>query len=250
MEKHSPVRHTTGGPMTDERTIPALPCVSLSETFEFYRLLGFEVTYQQASPNPYGVVRRGDCELHFFGLKGLKPQDAYSTCLVIVPEVERLHQVFADGLRKGYGKLPITGFPRITRMRKGQGRFTIVDPSGNSVIFIKQEQPGAEKEQPEQGERSRLAKATDTAARLRDSRGDDVAAARVLDVALARKDPVPPAERARALAARAELAVVLGEPERLRALRAELAQIPLPDEDRERLHDELQAADKLERSQS
>ena len=50
---------------------------------------------------------------------------------------------------------------------------------------------------------------------------DDAGAAKVLDVALARKDPAPPAERARALATRAELAVALGDTERLRALRAE-----------------------------
>src|SRR5262245_47352294 len=188
----SPSVDETGvrGPRTDEQTVPALPCVSLSETFDFYRLLGFEVIYQQASPNPYGVVRRGGYELHFFGLKGLKPEEAYSTCLVIVPEVERLHQTFADGLRQGYGKLPVAGFPRITRMRKGQGRFTVVDPSGNSVIFIKRDGPSAEAEEaPQRADRSRLARAMDTAARLRDSKGDDAGAAKVLDVALARKDP-------------------------------------------------------------
>src|SRR6476469_8939826 len=114
--------------MTDERTIPALPCVSLGETFAFYRLLGFEVTYQQASPNPYGVVRRGGCELHFFGMKGLKPSAGYSTCLVIVAHVESLHATYAEGLRVGYGRLPVAGFTRITRMRKGQSRFTVVDP--------------------------------------------------------------------------------------------------------------------------
>src|SRR5262249_7321426 len=61
----------TGGHM-EERTIPALPCISLTEALDFYGLLGFEVTYQQKSPNPYGVIRRGGCELHLFGLKGLK----------------------------------------------------------------------------------------------------------------------------------------------------------------------------------
>src|SRR5262249_48030664 len=152
--------------------------------------------------------------------------------------------------RKGYGKLPVAGFPRITRMRKGQGRFTVVDPSGNSVIFIKRDRPSTENEEtPERADRSRLAWALDTATRLRDFKGDDAGAAKVLEVALARKAPAPPAERARALAARAELAVALGDTERLPALRAELQQLALSDDDRERLRDELQAADELERSQ-
>src|SRR5262245_46334495 len=166
--------------MSDECTIPALPCVTLAETFDFYRLLGFEVTYQQSSPNPYGVVKRGGCELHFFGLKGLKPASAYSTCLVIVGDVESLHATFAEGLRRGYGRLPITGFPRITRMRKGQSRFTVVDPSGNSVIFIRRDEP---QEKPYEG-LSALAKAIEAAGYLRDSKNDEAAAAKVLDVAL------------------------------------------------------------------
>jgi len=79
--------------MATETTIPLLPCVSLDETLDFYRALGFEMTYQQARPNPYAVVRRGGFELHFFGLKGLEPASAYSTCLVAVPEVEPLHRI-------------------------------------------------------------------------------------------------------------------------------------------------------------
>ncbi|HYH95110.1 hypothetical protein [Hyalangium sp.] len=237
--------------MTHETMIPALPCVSISETLDFYRLLNFEVTYQQASPNPYAATRRkGGGELHFFGLKGLKPAEAFSTCLVIVEEVEGLHQTFAAALRGVYGKIPIAGVPRITRMKKGQSRFTVVDPSGNSLIFIRRDEPGGDGEaRPEQGARSRLAKAIDAAARLRDYKGDDAAAAKVLDVALGRNEPAAPIERARALAARAELAVALGDQERSRALRAELQQIPLSEAERERLRDELQAAEELEKSQ-
>jgi hypothetical protein len=232
--------------MSDERTIPALPCVSLSEAFDFYKLLGFEVTYQQSSPNPYGVIRRGGCELHLFGLKGLKPEAGYSTCLVIVPDVERLHQTFAEGLRGGYGKLPIAGFPRITRMRKGQKRFTVVDPSGNSIIFFIR---GDAEEERRDEKLSGLRRAIETAGILRDSKGSDAMAAKVLDVALARYQDATPAERARALAARAELAVALGDAERLAAVRSELQQLPLSDSERESLRDELQAADELERSQ-
>jgi catechol 2,3-dioxygenase-like lactoylglutathione lyase family enzyme len=230
--------------MTDATTIPCLPCVSMAETLDFYRALGFEVTYQQDSPNEYAVVHRGGCDLHFFGLKGLKPEEAYSTCLVAVSEVEPLHEEFSAGLRAKYGKFPVAGFPRITRFRKGQGRFTVVDPSGNSVIYIRRDEPdvgGGEYEK-----LSALAKAVEAAAYLRDSKGDDKAAAKVLDVALGRYKDAAPLDRARALAARAELAVAMGDAEKLRMARAELQQIPLSDEERERYRRELQAADVLE----
>ena len=69
-------------------TIPALPCISLDDSLEFWQSLGYEVTYRQKAPNAYGIIRYDDYELHLFGLKQLRPEDNYSTCLVIVPEVE------------------------------------------------------------------------------------------------------------------------------------------------------------------
>lgn len=236
--------------MSGATTIPLLPCVSLAETLDFYRALGFEVTYQQTSPNPYAVVRRTDFELHFFGLKALEPSTAFSTCLVVMPEVETLHAAFAEALRRTLGRLPVSGIPRLTRMKPGQGRFTLVDLSGNSLIFVRRQKAGAEEpyDAPPGAEpQSRLQKALAAAARLRDFKTDDVAAAKVLDVALARNEPAAPVDRARALAARAELAVALGDDERARALHAELRQLPLSREERERFRVELSAAEDLER---
>lgn len=207
----------------DGITIPALPCVTLEGTLPFWQILGFEVTSQQKAPNPYAVVRRGNYELHFFGLKGLNPAENFTTCLVIVPEVEQLHQTFAGNLREALGKVPGAGFPRITRMRPGQSRFTVTDPAGNSVIFIKQgpedEEAAEAYKQPGQ---TPLERALNTAARLRDFKNDDAAAARVLDNALARHPDAAPAERARVLVARIELAEAMGDVERAAALYAEL----------------------------
>ncbi|WP_437739112.1 hypothetical protein WMF39_25560 [Sorangium sp. So ce1504] len=236
--------------MSEAMTIPVLPCVSLPETLAFYGALGFEVTHQQTAPNVYAATRRGEVHLHFVGLKGLDPRQAYSTCLVIVPEVERLHETFAEGLRRAYGKLPISGLPRISRMKKGQSRFTVVDVAGNSVIFIRRDAPD-DYDEGAAGSRSdsRLGKALRAAARLRDFRNDDAAAAKVLDVALARKGPDDPLERARALAARLELAVALGEQARARALRDEIGEAPLSDEERALLRPQLDAVDAFERSQ-
>ncbi|WP_437790405.1 hypothetical protein [Sorangium sp. So ce693] len=236
--------------MSEAMTIPVLPCVSLPETLAFYGALGFEVTHQQKAPYVYAATQRGEVQLHFMGLKGLDPTQAYSTCLVIVPEVERLHETFAEGLRRAYGKLPISGLPRISRMKKGQSRFRVVDVAGNSVIFIRRDAPNDDDEGAA-GSRSgsRLGKALRAAARLRDFKNDDAAAAKVLDVALARKGADDPLERARALAARLELAVALGEQARARALRDEIDAAPLSGEERAQLQPQLDAVDALDRSQ-
>jgi catechol 2,3-dioxygenase-like lactoylglutathione lyase family enzyme len=226
-------------------SIPVLPCASLDETLDFYRLLGFETTYRQASPNPYAVAQRDGAQLHFAGVKGLDPARAYTTCLFIVPEVERLHQGFAEGLRAAYGRLPVAGVPRISRMRPGQSRFTVVDPAGNSVIFIRRDAPDDYDEGPGPAPTSPLARALRAAARLRDFKNDDRAAAKVLEVALARAVSSPPLERARALAALAELSAALGDEPRLASSLAELRQVPLPDDERARHRDELEAAERL-----
>ena len=231
--------------MTDATTIPCLPCVSMAESLDFYRALLFEVTYQQKAPNEYAVVRQGGCEIHLFGLKGLKAENGYSTCCVIVSEVEPVHRAFSDALRQKYRKLPIAGYPRITRFKAGQTRFTVTDPSGNSIIFAKRTAHEGDSGS-SRAALTGLPKAIDTAAKLRDESGDDESAAKVLDVALDRYRGAPALDRARALAARAELAVALGETERLRALREELQQVPISDEDREKYRHEFEAAELLE----
>ncbi len=235
--------------MTAAMMIPVLPCVSLDETLAFYAALGFEVSHQQTSPNAYAATHRGDIHLHFMGMKGIDPDTAYTTCLAIVPEVEQLHATFAAGLRQVYGRVPVAGRPRISRMKKGQSRFTIVDVAGNSVIYIRRGAPddydeGQSGSEPGSKPGSRLATALRAAARLRDFRNDDHAAARVLDAALARSDAGSPFERARALAARAEIAAAGDDPARVAAARAEIAGLALSDDDRARLQPELDAIDR------
>jgi hypothetical protein len=226
--------------------IPVLPCASLPDTLAFYRALGFEVTHEQTRPYTYGATRRGDMHVHFTGARRHDPNSGGGTCLVIVPEVEPLHATFAAALRRTYGKLPVTGVPRITRMKPGQSRFTVVDVAGNSLVFIKQGAP-AEDEDVEAAitrrpDESRMAHALRFAARLRDFKNDDAAAAKVLDTALARDEPCAPLERARALEARLELAVALAQPDRAGSLRAELSALPLAPEERAQLQAEVERA--------
>ena len=228
--------------MSQATTIPVLPCISMPETLKFYQALGFEVTHQQTSPNVYAATQRGDVNVHFMGMKNLDPASAYSTCLVMVPEVESLHRTFAEGLRRTYGKLPTSGVPRISRMKTGQSRFTVVDIAGNSLIFIRR---GATDDYDEgerdRGSESRLERALRSAARLRDFKNDDASAAKVLDVALAREPGAPAGERARVLVARLEIAVALEDRARADALRLEIHELPLSEEERGAVQAQLDA---------
>ncbi|AKU93627.1 hypothetical protein AKJ09_00291 [Labilithrix luteola] len=227
-------------------TIPVLPCIDLDETLAFYRLLGFVVTHQQTRPNVYAALHREGAHLHFAGVKGIDPKKAFSTCLMIVPEVEELHALFADALRGAYGKIPVAGVPRISRMRKGQSRFTVVDPSGNSVIVIRRDGEAKDATKPSSKPLSRLGRALEQAILLRDFKNDDVGAAKVLDVALSKSEPCAPIERARALAARTELALAAGDRALARSLRNELSRLELTRAERAAISEELSAADRLE----
>jgi catechol 2,3-dioxygenase-like lactoylglutathione lyase family enzyme len=233
--------------MSAVTTIPCLPCIDMPTTLTFYEGLGFRVTYQQKAPYSYGIVRRDDWELHLFGLKGLKAEENYTTALVIVPEVEQLHATCAEMLRAVYNKLPIRGFPHITRMRPGQGRFTIVDPNGNSVIYIKRtaNEKDLNTEANDIKAQSPLTKALAIAARLRDSKNDDRAAAKHLDVVLAKHPDAPVLERARVIAARAELAVALDEKAKTKQLLKELKELPLTKADCKKYADEFMTAERL-----
>lgn len=238
--------------MATDTLIPILPCLELEETLTFYRALGFEVTHEQTWPYQFGSVHRRGVDVYFHRFKGRKVDPAKSTgaCVVLVDEVESLHQGFVDGLRRAYGRLPVRDIPRIGRCWKGQTRFGVVDPAGNTITFIRRDEDAAAAYEwmSGQAETSHLAQALGSAYNLRVFQNNDSGAARVLDVALRKDEPAPAIDRARALAARAELAVALGETERGRALRDELQQVTLSDEEREPFRDELEAADRLARA--
>ena len=236
--------------MNDESAIPVFPCASPDETLEFYQTLGFEVTHRQVKPYVYLAVKRGGFDLHFTGGGTPDPEGNAGLCLVMVKEVEPYHRAFAEALKGKLGRVPTAGLPRITRLRKGQSRFTVVDPTGNSLIFIARDEP--EYEHPDKEEWAKLSpmeRALETAANFRDMRGMDASAAKTLDLALRRNPAAAPIERARVLAARVELAVAMGDAERAQSARTELEAIPLTDSERERYRDELQAVDAIERLQ-
>jgi hypothetical protein len=234
--------------MAGEVTVPLLPCGSIDEIAEFYRVLGFEQKYRQVRPNPYVALQREDLSLHFFGMPDFDPQQSYGSCLVYVPDTGVLYQAFAAGMRAAYGKLLVSGIPRMTRPRKrkntgGLAGFTVVDPGGNWIRIF----PSAEKADDAEPAPGKLAKTLQNAIVLGESKGDDRQAARILDATLAREqDSAPVVDLVEALVYRAELALRLNDGEHADALLARVRETALDDSDREKLADALANAQDLE----
>ncbi|MFI5775589.1 glyoxalase [Nocardia sp. NPDC051570] len=228
--------------------VPVLWSGDLSETLEFYRTLGYTVTYENTRPYTYGIVIRDGSELHFG--RSPRPIDAaavaYVGCVVFVEEVEDLHAEFSAALRTRYGRIPAQGVPRITRCRPGQSRFTVVDPVGNSVTYIRRGEPDVEYG----GSKSLtgLARVLDHAHILRDFKTDDRAAARVLETGLRRYAlEASVLDRARAMAMLAELSLVTDDSERANELRREIDTLDLSGDDRTVIAAELRTVGDLER---
>ncbi len=235
--------------MSGEKTIPALPCASLDETLAFYVAMGFEITYQQTRPNAYGCVKRGDIDLHFFGMKGVDPANSYSTCLVIIEDADLLYQAFAAGLRQHFGKLPSAGIPRITKPSNhnaaGDYRFNVVDPGGNYIRFI---QPGSARssEAPADQTPSKFGRTLRAAQLLVNAKGDFQAAADMLDKALeAEITGAAVVEQFQALVLRSETAVNLKDHTTAKAMLNRAQAIMLTPEERAAVEREEQLANEL-----
>jgi catechol 2,3-dioxygenase-like lactoylglutathione lyase family enzyme len=231
-----------------ERMIPLLPCRSIDDQLAFYEALGFSVTYRQKAPNVYAAVQRGGIELHFFVMKGYDPAGSYSTCYVLVTEIDALYAAFRAGLKRTLGRIPTRGIPRIgvlKDMSYGVRQFLMTDPGGN-IIRIGQpiEAPAARTD----GPATRLEKALAAAVLLADSKGDPETAGRVLDGALAVTADAPPATLVRARTLRADAAHAMGDDALAAALLDHVAHATLADDERAGLADELARANDLRRT--
>jgi len=211
------------------RAVPMLPCGPLNETLDFYRALGFDVVERQERPYTYAAMRRDDIDLHVYGMPDWDPEKSHSTCLIVVDDTEALWAEWAAGLRKRYGRVPLTGLPRMTRPRRranagGASGFSVVDPNGNWIgVFPDRTPPAAEPG-------SRLARAVENAVVLADSKDDLGQALKVLVGAERRADDdTPPQDRLAALALLAELQVRAGAPDDARATLARLDALPVED---------------------
>ncbi|WP_433465500.1 bleomycin resistance protein [Spirillospora sp. CA-128828] len=229
-----------------EKAIPIFPCRSITATWEFYRVLGFEQTTWQTSPNPYLAVRRGDVELQFFGRKKHDPAASMNMCYITTTEVDALYESFRSGLRQALGRIPTRGLPRLSALRDmsyGVRQFLLGDPDG---LQLRVGQPISDDPRHVPIPKEPVARAFHMAALLGDSKGDHRAGARILDHLLASGEPLSPSDRLKALVLRADMAVHLDELPRARALMAEARAIDIPDtadlsDDLQRLAD-LEAA--------
>lgn len=236
-----------GGIRPNETTVPLLHCVAPEQTLEFYQALGFEVTYKQLKPYLYLAVRWSGFELHF------GPTPSYvdpalensGGALVMVDSVAPYHAAFTEAMRAAYGKVLAKGRPRMTRYRPGATRFTIIDPSGNSIVFIQRDEPeelqyGGSKEL--QG----VARALDNARVFREFKNDDRAAVRTLVSALRRhSDTATATERALAMANLIELHIALDEPDKVREWTGRLREVELTEAERAQVERELGNVDRL-----
>ncbi|GAA2448117.1 bleomycin resistance protein [Streptomyces lavendulocolor] len=223
-----------------EKTIPILPCRTLQPVLDFYTALGFEVTFQQKSPNPYAVVERGGLQLQFFGMKQYEPTASYSTCYVLTDDVDGLHEAFRAGLKAAYGKVPTRGLPRIGAVSDtshGMRQFLLTDPGGNCLRVGR---PTGAEQHHRPAPRETFARALHFAALFADSRDDPAGAAKVLDRALDLEDEHPtPVQLVRLLALRADVASRLGDDATAASALARAEAVGLTEEQRRSLHDDL-----------
>lgn len=230
-------------PETNDRSyaIPLLPCTSINETENFYKALGAVVTYKQKIPNNYIAFRLNELEIHFFALKQLAPASNYSTCYLIVKEIDHFYATCRAGLKALYNKVPLKGYPRINPLKDipvyGVRQFLIVDPSGNyirvgqpiqkanSLVFTENNTA------PVTG--TPLAKVYELGSRLADAHGDFETAARELDKALAAPDTSDKLNLLKVLILRADVALRLADTARFNELVGAAGELLLSFDDNE-----------------
>lgn len=183
-------------------------------------------------PYLYLAFRWRGMELHYGRASATVDPALENTggCLVMVDTVAPYHAVFTEAMRRTYGRVLVKGLPRMTRFRTGASRFTVMDPSGNSIVFIQRGEPDLE-----YGGSQRLrglARVLDNVRILRDFKNDDRAAFRALNSGLRRHGDGPVVEQAVALAVLIELSTTLGELERVPLWGARLRQLDLTEEER------------------
>ncbi|MCP3760754.1 VOC family protein [Streptomyces sp. TBY4] len=226
-----------------EKLAAILPCGSISETVDFYKAIGFEVTFLQERPYGYAVVQHGEVELQFMAIKGFVPAESYGACYITTDDVDGLYAKFRGGLKGELGKIPTRGLPRIGPLKDttyGVRQFIMADPGGNSIRIG---QPISDDGHHSPVPKERVAKALHMASLLGDSKEDYPAAAKILDRLLS--TDVPAAARVKALILRAAMAAHLDDTPLAARLLSEADQIPLSASDRASLADDLLRAEDL-----
>lgn len=236
------------GVQPNETAVPMLLCVAPEETLTFWRALGFAVTYEQTKPYLYLAFRWRGFDLHYGRASSNVDPSLENTggCLVMVDTVAPYHEAFTAAMRQTYGKVLAKGLPRITRYRPGASRFTVMDPSGNSIIFIQRDEP-TDLEYGGSKQLQGLARVVDNVRILREFKNDDRAAFRALNSGLRRHGDSPAVEQGVALAMLIELSTALEEPERVPEWGTRLGQLSLTMEERRQVESAVADPTLLER---
>lgn len=230
------------------KAVPLLPCSSIDEIAEFYAFFDIRPTYRQLRPNPYLALSGHGFDVHYFGMDGFRAEDSYGSCILLVDDTQPAFDLFATGLRTAYGKLPLTGYPRITRPRRRKNAdwlsgFSLIDPAGNWIRVIRDAAVGEPPETPSIG---KLAEALANAVVIADSHGDSAQALKILGGAVAReRSHAEPVEVLEALAFVAELSIRSGDHDRAREVLDDIRALDLPPGDTAQVAAALAQAEEL-----
>ncbi|GAF11402.1 hypothetical protein JCM19046_2925 [Bacillus sp. JCM 19046] len=126
--------------INQNRTVPLFDCDyhRFDEHLEFYTAMGFQLIYYQKAPYRFASVTKETIgEFGFYGARNFEEEGNQGGCYVHVPDVRAVYEELRKNLKAYYGKLPLKGMPKISRLNKTaeDWRVNITDPSGNTIII-------------------------------------------------------------------------------------------------------------------
>jgi hypothetical protein len=73
------------------------------------------------------------------------PNENPTMCMILTGNLENFYNAFTTGIKAGTGKIPRNGFPKISKIRdlSEDRRFTLADPSGNTIYVIERKADGS-----------------------------------------------------------------------------------------------------------
>lgn len=220
---------------------PMIPSDNVDESVAFYSALGFEIVRDETFPYRFAEVRDGDLWLMTSSYAQFGGRKAFGALIISVTELVKFHDRFANNLKNNLGTVPLSGFPRITRRSRDGSQFRLFDPFGNMLVYMdKHYMPPLYLEA-----RDHTDEILNQVWFLRDIYANDQAAAKILDRALEETEDKCGTERARLLAARAEIAVAMGELDLAARFEYMLADIHLQEVEFRRFEEELRASQYL-----
>lgn len=220
---------------------PMIPSENVDESVIFYKALGFEIVRDETFPYRFAEVRDGDLWLMTSSYAQFGGRKAFGALIVNVTDLGEFHDRFAMNLRNNLGTVPLSGLPRLTRRSRDGSQFRLFDPFGNMLVYMdKNYIPPLYLEA-----KDRTEEYLNQAWFLRDIYANDPAAANSLDRALEDTKTESGIGRARLLAARAEIAVAMGELDLAARFEEMIAHLHLQDSEIRRFEMELGASQYL-----